>query len=344
MARETFEGRSAAEAAIKACERLGVSRSQLKYDVVSEDGEGLDRRVVIAVDVTAAPSPASMPTADEIDDDDFVDDEEPPRRDEVPDRADRGDRGSRGGARGRGGRSRRGRSGNGRETRSRRGRGDRDRDSRDRGRNSGRGRSRRGQTRRGPDDEGIDALLNLEVLPPEDYEPRAAVDSDPSPRGALALTVIAELLQHLGFEMEKFRVQDDEEEIHFDLRGDSLEKLIGKKGEPLLALQFLVNRIVDRGEEEGEQHIVLDAAGYRHRRRTALAELATKLAERAKEEGKVVRLSPMSAHDRRIFHITLQELDGISTRSQGGGLYRPLLIIPDVEDADDGMDDEDDED
>ncbi len=170
------------------------------------------------------------------------------------------------------------------------------------------------------------------------------MDSDPSPRGALALTVIAELLQHLGFEMEKFRVQDDEEEIHFDLRGDSLEKLIGKKGEPLLALQFLVNRIVDRGEEEGEQHIVLDAAGYRHRRRTALAELATKLAERAKEEGKVVRLSPMSAHDRRIFHITLQELDGISTRSQGGGLYRPLLIIPDVEDADDGMDDEDDED
>ena len=110
----------------------------------------------------------------------------------------------------------------------------------------------------------------------------------------------------------------------------------------LLPLQFLVNRMVDRSEDEGEQHIVLDAAGYRHRRRSALAELATKLAERAKEEGKVVRLSPMSAHDRRIFHITLQQLDGISTRSQGGGLYRPLLIIPELEgeEDDDGLDED----
>ncbi|MEM6732097.1 MAG: R3H domain-containing nucleic acid-binding protein, partial [Myxococcota bacterium] len=154
--------------------------------------------------------------------------------------------------------------------------------------------------------------------------------------------IITEMLEHLSFGMEVIRVQDDEEEIHFDLRGDALTELIGTKGEPLLALQFLVNRMVDRSEEEGEQHIVLDAAGYRHRRRTALAELATKLAERAKEEGKVVRLSPMSAHDRRIFHITLQELDGISTRSQGGGLYRPLLIIPEVE-GEDGFEDDEDE-
>ena len=50
MARHEFEGRSAAEAAIKACEQLGVTRSALRYEVLSETGEGLDRRVVIAVD------------------------------------------------------------------------------------------------------------------------------------------------------------------------------------------------------------------------------------------------------------------------------------------------------
>ncbi|MEO1171327.1 MAG: R3H domain-containing nucleic acid-binding protein [Myxococcota bacterium] len=172
-------------------------------------------------------------------------------------------------------------------------------------------------------------------MPPADYEPRAAVEGETSARGELANKVITEMLERLRFKMDVIRVQDDEEEIHFDLRGDALKELIGAKGEPLLALQFLVNRMVDRGEEGGEQHIVLDAAGYRHRRRTALADLATKLAERAKEEGKVVRLSPMSAHDRRIFHITLQEIEGISTRSQGGGLYRPLLVIPEVDEHDD---------
>ena len=63
-------------------------------------------------------------------------------------------------------------------------------------------------------------------------------------------------------------------------------------------------------------------------RRDALADLAKKLAERAMQEQKVVRLSPMSAHDRRVFHLTLKEMDGVNTRSEGEGLYRNLLIIP----------------
>ena len=79
---------------------------------------------------------------------------------------------------------------------------------------------------------------------------------------------------------------------------------------------------------EGDQVIVLDAANYRSRRRDALASLAKRLADRAVEEGKVVRLSPMSAHDRRVFHLTLKEVEDVDTRSEGDGLYRSLLIIP----------------
>jgi spoIIIJ-associated protein len=122
-------------------------------------------------------------------------------------------------------------------------------------------------------------------------------------------------------------VEDGEAEIHFDLSGEDAPRVIGNKGEALLALQFLTNRIITR-QTSGDAHIVLDAADYRNRRREALAQLAERLASRAVDEEKVVRLSPMSAHDRRIFHITLQDNESVTTRSEGDGLYRPLLIIP----------------
>lgn len=347
MAMQTFEGRSAAEAAIKACEKFGCSRSELPYQLLSEEGEGLDRRVVIEVDDAKLPKQNSSRSSSRANDGTMPEEgEEPPKRRERSDRGEGADRprGRRGGGRDRdrgerGGGERGARGGRG--GRGGRGRGGERPDRGGRGRDRDRGGRRGGRGAPGEDD-GIEKLLNLETVPSDGYEARPALTNDASPRGTKATAVLGDIAKHLRFALEAIRVQDDEEEIHFDLRGDDVGKIIGKKGEVLLALQFLVNRIVDRSEEEGEQHIVLDAAGYRHRRRTALGELAVKLADRAIEEGKVVRLSPMSAHDRRIFHITLQEKEGISTRSQGGGLYRPLLIIPDV-DGEDGEEYDEDE-
>ena len=74
--------------------------------------------------------------------------------------------------------------------------------------------------------------------------------------------------------------------------------------------------------------VVLDAANYRERRMSALEELAVKLAQRAEKDQKIVRLSPMSPHDRRVFHQTLSEIGGVRTESHGDGIYRNLLIIP----------------
>jgi len=168
--------------------------------------------------------------------------------------------------------------------------------------------------------------LNLETLPQGTLELKPEVPG--GERATKARTVLAEMLQLSTIKVTPTLVLDGPEEIIFDLRGADAAKAIGKKGETLLAMQFLVNRMISRTQEDSEQHIVLDAANYRTRRRDALANLATKLATRAMEERKVVRLSPMSAHDRRIFHITLHEKPGVTTRSEGEGLYRPLLIIP----------------
>jgi len=357
MARQQFEGRSAAEAAIKACEALGTTRSALRYDVVSETGEGLERRVVIAVDGesvrhggsnSASVAPGTVVGAPSAGDSSYDRPERSAER--APDRggdrgADRGSSGA-GGDRGprrdsRGGADRGGERGGGRD------RGRRDTRGGDRGgsgggdrgpRRDGRGGGRGGDRDRGPrrggeggarreqPSAGIEPLLKLDQFGVPGPA-RTELSGTLSERANEAKTVLNGVLKRMHFEAAGRIVQDDAQEIHLDITGADAQRVIGKMGEPLLSMQFLVNRMLSR-ELEGEQVVVLDVAGYRERRRAALAELAKKLAARALEEKKVVKLSPMSAHDRRVFHLTLTEVEGVTTQSEGEGLYRRLLIIP----------------
>jgi spoIIIJ-associated protein len=263
-----FEGRTAAEAAINACDALGTTRSQLKYDVKSDEGEGLDRRVVISVDVAAIePAP--------------VEEESRPERP----RRERNNR------RERGGRS----------------------------------------NRRSHDDIMVSAKEvdeGVDELPEQLPEPKPALaEGDQSERGALASQVLKEVLEIGGFSASVNLIEDTDEHIEVELHGSDLKRLIGERGETLLAIQFLLNRMVSR-KAEGDQLIVLDAGGYRERRQNALESLAKKLAGRAEKEQKVVKISPMSPHDRRVVHQTLSELESVRTESTGDGLYRNLLIIP----------------
>ena len=171
-------------------------------------------------------------------------------------------------------------------------------------------------------DEGVDEL-------PEDLpEPKPSLaEADQSERGALASQVLKEVLEIGGFEASVNLIEDTDEHIEVELHGGDLKRLIGERGETLLAIQFLLNRMVSR-KAEGDQLIVLDAGGYRERRQNALESLAKKLAGRAEKEQKVVKISPMSPHDRRVVHQTLSELESVRTESTGDGLYRNLLIIP----------------
>ncbi len=310
MSRREFRGRSAAEAAIHACEELGVSRADLRYEVLSERGEGLERVVVIAVDIEAGAAPSGegrAATADEERQREWHRDREPHRGDEERG----GGRGRRGG--GGAGRHRESRphGGEGRPPRMARGRDD--------------DRHRRGP--REAEGDGIEALLNLDAPGAVKAPPRPALEGDGGALAVQARTVLTDLTRHMGLSLEIVRVGESDEELEFDLRGADETRVVGRKGEGILALQFLVNRMMSREAEEGKR-VVIDAGGYRQRRRDALADLARRLAARALEERKVVRLSPMSAHDRRIFHITLEEVAGVTTRSEGAGLFRKLLIIP----------------
>ncbi|HEX2228839.1 MAG TPA: RNA-binding cell elongation regulator Jag/EloR [Candidatus Binatia bacterium] len=118
------------------------------------------------------------------------------------------------------------------------------------------------------------------------------------------------------------------DEIILDVRSENNALLIGRKGQTLEALEYLVIRIA--GERPGGEgaHIVVDVENYRERRRRSLQDLALRMGEKAKRQRKTVTVDALSAADRRIVHAALQDDPWVTTRSLGQGSYRRLLIIP----------------
>jgi spoIIIJ-associated protein len=166
--------------------------------------------------------------------------------------------------------------------------------------------------------------------------PQREVASDARPIGesaapieARARDVLTEVLTHLGVSCTVQRVPgDDPEVVALHVDGDSSGLLIGRRGQMLDALEYIVNRIVAKGEDSGGTRVTIDVERYRERRREYLESLAQRLADKAKQTGRPVTLNPMSPRDRRTVHLALQKDGGITTRSQGQGYYRKLLILP----------------
>ena len=138
--------------------------------------------------------------------------------------------------------------------------------------------------------------------------------------------MLSEVLQLMGIEA-KVASEVSSEEVLLKIDSEEGGILIGRKGQTLDALEYLVNRIISRNEE-GEAHLVLDIENYRERRKKALEELALRLGERAKRRRKTVTLNPLSPRDRRVVHLVLQDDPLVTTKSTGGTYYRRLLIIP----------------
>ncbi len=117
----------------------------------------------------------------------------------------------------------------------------------------------------------------------------------------------------------------EEDYIHLDVQGPDLAVLIGRHGQTLEALQYLVNLAVSRVSDE-RRRVLLDVEGYRRRREETLQRLAARLAEQVRRSGQSVALEPMSAHERRVIHVTLQDHPGVTTRSEGEEPYRKIVI------------------
>ncbi|MEC9488996.1 MAG: RNA-binding cell elongation regulator Jag/EloR [Halanaerobium sp.] len=127
------------------------------------------------------------------------------------------------------------------------------------------------------------------------------------------------------------RVEIDESQTYSDqvslnITGKNLGIVIGKRGQTLDALQYLTGLAVNKDAYADYTRVLLDAEGYRDRRKKTLERLAIRLARKAQRTDRRVVLEPMPPHERRIIHITLQEEEGINTYSEGVEPYRKVII------------------
>ena len=114
--------------------------------------------------------------------------------------------------------------------------------------------------------------------------------------------------------------------IPLDIKGEDLGILIGRRGETLSALQYLVNLIISR-RLKSRVGVVVDVEGYRQRRYESLRSLARRLAEQVKSTGRSVTLEPMPPNERRIIHLELKDNPDVATQSIGQGEERKIAIL-----------------
>jgi spoIIIJ-associated protein len=123
-------------------------------------------------------------------------------------------------------------------------------------------------------------------------------------------------------------IEEDDETVTASFSGRDLGLLIGKHGQTIDAIQYLVNAIVYRGSTEDRKAIVVDAAGYRERRKATLDALAVRSAERVASSGQKVELEPMTAVERKVIHVRLKDYPGVATSSEGTEPNRYVVIGP----------------
>jgi spoIIIJ-associated protein len=122
-------------------------------------------------------------------------------------------------------------------------------------------------------------------------------------------------------------VREQEGSLVATFEGRDLGLVIGKHGQTIDAIQYLANAMLSRGAEERVDAVV-DAAGYRGRRQATLEALADRTAARVTSTGRAVALEPMSAVERKIVHLRLQERDGVITASEGMEPNRHVIVRP----------------
>jgi spoIIIJ-associated protein len=136
------------------------------------------------------------------------------------------------------------------------------------------------------------------------------------------------VLERMGITAD-IDVNESDDKIVLEIQTADTEQVIGRKGQVVDALQHLVSKVVyrERAGEKGKP-IIVDAGGYRAQHIERLQQLAARTGEKALATQRIVELAPMSAHDRRIVHMAIAEMAGLSSRSEGEGDDRHILVVP----------------
>ena len=160
-----------------------------------------------------------------------------------------------------------------------------------------------------------------------DYEEtEAAVESIAPDDVAFARKTLSRILELIPLEAT-VSAEHGNGKIILLIEGDRSGLLIGRKGKTLDALQFIVNKIVNKALDR-KISVVIDSENYRKRREEILTQMALRMGDKAKRIKKPVTTSPLNPHERRIIHLALKEDDRLDTKSRGDGLMKRVVIIP----------------
>jgi spoIIIJ-associated protein len=186
-------------------------------------------------------------------------------------------------------------------------------------------------------DGGEEALVRVTTVDDDedDEEPAAGASTDVA---AIARRMLEDLLERMDIEAYVTAVSsqvlsqkgEPEETLTLHVEGadeEAMGLLIGRRGETLRSVQFLLNLLVSRRVQRWPQ-IVVDVGNYRQRRQESLEGLARRMAERVQQTGRSLMLEPMGAYERRIVHLALRDDPSVYTESTGEGENRKVVIYP----------------
>lgn len=142
----------------------------------------------------------------------------------------------------------------------------------------------------------------------------------------IAKQFIIEVATNMGIDL-LIDVEKDDNFVKFNLSGEKIALLIGRRGKTLNALQYLTQLVINK-ETDQYYSVVVDAEGYRKRREETLIDLAQKMADKAIRVKRKVSLEPMPAYERKIIHTALQDVPNVSTYSNGNEPHRHIVIKP----------------
>jgi len=180
--------------------------------------------------------------------------------------------------------------------------------------------------------EGERGLLGVGYAParvvanvPAEAVQAAALDE--SDLAAEVRSLVAQVVAALGVE-GRLDVREDEEAVTVTCSGPDVALLIGRHGQTIDALQYLLNAIGHRSHGPDRKQVVVDAAGYRERRQATLEALAVRTVEQVRLSGRRVELEPMTAVERKVVHLKVKELGGVETASEGLEPNRYVVVLP----------------
>jgi spoIIIJ-associated protein len=182
--------------------------------------------------------------------------------------------------------------------------------------------------------EGERGLLGVGQVPArvlarvdEGLRPATPAAEEPGSPAARLRELLERICAGLGAPC-RIEVAEDDDLIYATLTGPDLGLVIGKRGHTIDAIQYLANAILWRADPDARKEVVVDAAGYRERRRASLEDTADRAASDALQGGRPVPLEPMTAAERKIVHVHLADREDVVTSSDGTEPNRRVVVAP----------------